>query len=425
MLANARPMAKYVPDDCLDPTPPPFSLASQGTVAVTLAGSGTATLNGTSSTTVSIIGGYFNIAAPYTTCGPLEATCPVQINQAEVDFADFTLDGHSVHGLKIYLDEQALTASGQSQPGNYFLFTIPQGVVFDAIATVDGHKTGLMVASAQELFGSINLNTGELVFDFNVVGTYYGKTLEVMGMATTAAVVALAPELTAEPVTVVNSPDSCTASVTLNASATSAAGLPVTITYIVDDQIVGSGASVTTLMSIGDEHDVTIIATDTNGMEDRVTETVTPTDTLGPVITVGSTARLWPPNHRYVTLSLDQCVQSVVDQCDGPLSPSTQGQITSVTSNELANAPGSGNTCNDIVIIDDTTVKLRAERDGGGGGRVYTVHFTVTDLQGNSTPATCTVQVPHDMSRASAPVTNDAPVLCVGTSCGSIPGPEC
>jgi hypothetical protein len=99
-----------------------------------------------------------------------------------------------------------------------------------------------------------------------------------------------------------------------------------------------------------------------------------------------------------------------------------QGQITDVTSNEQADDPGSGNTCNDIVISSNNTVKLGAERNGGGQGRVYTIHFTESDLAGNKTPATCIVQVPH---QSGVPATNTAPVMCVGTSCGNIPGPHC
>lgn len=421
--AHGNLMDGYVPNGCVDPTPPPYPLASQGTNVVTLSGAGMVAINGGSATNVPITGGFFNIAAPFTTCDALQATCPTQINQAEVYFADFTLDGHTIKGMNIKLDAQVLTASGM-QSGPFFIFTIPQNVTFDAIATVDGQLTGLVVTSNQELLGSIDLNTGSLAFQFDLTGTYYGKTLEAIGVATSASVVALAPVVTAGAVTVVNSPESCTASVTLNASATSAAGLPVSIIYIVDDQIVGSGASATTTMSIGNEYKVIITGTDSNGMDDTVTEMVTPTDTLGPVVTpITSPITLWPPNHDYVTVSLDQCVTSVVDQCGGPLSLLAQGQITSVTSNEPAKVSGSENTCNDIVIVDNNTVNLRAERDGGGYGRVYTIHFTVSDLNGNSTPATCTVQVPHDRSGASA--TNSAPVMCVGTSCGGIPGPSC
>jgi hypothetical protein len=413
----------YVPNQCMDPVPTTFPLGSAGTNAVALIGSGIATLNGASATPIAIIGGYFDVSTPNTSCNALQTTCPAQLNEAEIDFADFSLDGHSIQRMRLYLDEQVLTASGVSSSG-HFLFTIPQGITFDAVAIVDGALSGLFVSSTMSVDGSIDLTTGQLAFQFDVAGSFDGKMLEASGVALSRTVVDVAPVVMPGPVTMVDSTTSCSASVTLSASAFSEAGLPVTLSYVVDDQFVGRGASVTISLPIGGAHDVSIIAVDSLGLRSTATETVTPTDTLGPVVTtVTSPITLWPPNHEYVTISLDQCVTSVVDQCDGSLSPIAQGQIVDVTSDEPEDAPGSGNTCNDIVIVDHATVRVRAERDGRGDGRVYVIHFTESDLHGNATPATCTVQVPHDPSRI--PVVPGAPVVCVGASCGGIPGPKC
>lgn len=158
-------------------------------------------------------------------------------------------------------------------------------------------------------------------------------------------------------------------------------------------RLAGSGESATATLSIGEEHVVSIVATDANGMEDRVFQVVTPTDTLGPEVTLASPLSLWPPNHKYATITLDDCVQSIVDQCDGALL--AQARITAVTSEELEVAPGSGNTTDDVVIVGDQTVKLRGERNGRGDGREYSIEFTVADSQGNTTDATCIVEVGH------------------------------
>lgn len=414
----------YTANRCMDPVQNPQPLASQGTNAIALNGSGTATLNGQNQTPISIIGGYFDIAAPFTTCNSMQATCPTQINQIEVDFSDFTLDGHKVVGLALRLDGPVITPSGQFSM-NSFLFQIPQNVVFDAIGTVDGTLAGLVVKSAKPADASIDLSTGKLAFQFDVQGTFNGKTLEANGTATTAQLLALAPVVTPGAVTINDLTNSCAADVTLTASATSAFNLPVRLDYILDNsKLLGTGSSVTTTLPIGGAHEIMIVGTDTNGMEHRVAETVTPNDTLGPVVTtISSPITVWPPDHQYVTVALDQCVTNVVDQCDGALDPLTHGEITSVTSNEPANAPGSGNTCNDMVIVNQNTVKLRAERDGGGQGRVYTIHFTESDSHGNKTPATCKVQVPHDQS--GTPAKDTAPVSCVGTTCNGVPGPGC
>jgi hypothetical protein len=68
------------------------------------------------------------------------------------------------------------------------------------------------------------------------------------------------------------------------------------------------------------------------------------------------------------------------------------------TSNESPLARGTEPIPLDIVIA-GTTVQLRAERAGGGVGRVYTLDASATDIAGNvaTTQATCTV--PHDQRK--------------------------
>jgi hypothetical protein len=408
---------------CPDPFLSPPPLASEGTNAVSLSGGGTANFNNTS-TAVSIIGGSINVAAPNTSCTTMsDPNCLAQINAIEVRFSDFTLDGHSVKSLRLELQQPFLSGTGAIS-GNSFAFEIPATLneLFNASATVDGSLAGLVVTS-QEAKGSVDLSTGEVTFQFDFTGVFDGQPLEMMGAATTAKLVALAPVVTEGPISITDSTTSCTASVTLSASASSTLGLPVSIIYMVDGQVAGTGSSATTTLSIGNWHSVAIQGTDTNGMSDTVGTPVTPTDNVAPVVTtITSPITLWPPNHEYVAVTLDQCVTSVVDQCDGSLNPMTHGQIVNVTSNEQADDPGSGNTCNDVVIASNNTVNLRAERDGRGQGRVYTIHFTESDSSGNKTPATCVVQVPHELG---TPASNTPPVMCVGTSCGTVPGPHC
>jgi cysteine-rich repeat protein len=165
---------------------------------------------------------------------------------------------------------------------------------------------------------------------------------------------------------------------------------------------------------------------------------VTVSDTLPPTVvtTHQPTELLWPPNHKYQTFRLSQCVTQVTDQCDGTLDIGTAGSITRVTSNEPEDDRltgkhgnngnnGDGHTCNDIVILDATSVDLRAERAGGGMGRVYTVFFNVTDSSGNVTASACQVTVPHDQSPDQP--TDTACEYCVGSGCGPCPGhdPAC
>ncbi|MBK9928227.1 MAG: hypothetical protein IPP66_23420 [Anaerolineales bacterium] len=70
--------------------------------------------------------------------------------------------------------------------------------------------------------------------------------------------------------------------------------------------------------------------------------------------------------------------------------------LLSVTSNEPDNDLGDGDTANDIVIVDNDTIKLRAERSGTGGGRIYTITYQATNTCGATVTATATVTVPHN-----------------------------
>ncbi len=101
---------------------------------------------------------------------------------------------------------------------------------------------------------------------------------------------------------------------------------------------------------------------------------------------------LWPPNHRMVNVTVSY---DVTDNC--PLPP---GSCTlSVTSNEPVLGHGSGHTSPDWIVVDDHHVLLRAEREGGGDGRIYTITITCTDSGGNSSTEEVEVTVPHDQGR--------------------------
>ncbi|HEY5999590.1 MAG TPA: zinc-dependent metalloprotease family protein [bacterium] len=124
---------------------------------------------------------------------------------------------------------------------------------------------------------------------------------------------------------------------------------------------------------------------------------VTVRDTTAPVFTVTlSPAVLWPPNHRLVTIRATIVVR---DACDA--APAVR--LVSVVSDEPDNGRGDGNTVNDVQGVaagtDDREFQVRAERAGGGDGRVYTVTYEVQDASGNVTTHTATVTVPHDQGR--------------------------
>jgi len=95
---------------------------------------------------------------------------------------------------------------------------------------------------------------------------------------------------------------------------------------------------------------------------------------------------LWPPNHRYRT------VHATVTVSDG-----ATFELVSVTSNEADNGKKDGNTVNDIVIVDEDTFRLRAERSEIGTGRVYTITYEAAFPCGNTSTASATVTVPIEI----------------------------
>ena len=139
-------------------------------------------------------------------------------------------------------------------------------------------------------------------------------------------------------------------------------------------------------------------------------------DTTAPVITVnGFTPTLWSPNHQYQTFSVTDFVTGVTDSCNTSLGVGNV-VISQVTSDELENSSGDGNTLNDIVIASNCkSVQLRAERDGDGDGRVYTITFTVKDASGNVGTASATVVVPK--SQGSGPAIDSGPHYTVNGTC--------
>jgi predicted extracellular nuclease len=111
-------------------------------------------------------------------------------------------------------------------------------------------------------------------------------------------------------------------------------------------------------------------------------------DTTAPTLSVTADPNvLWPPNHKYRTV---QTSISVSDDAD----PGPVVTLLSAVSNEPDNGPDDGNTTDDVVIVDDDTFRLRAERSSSGTGRVYTLTYEAVDSCGNSILGTATVTVP-------------------------------
>jgi hypothetical protein len=88
-------------------------------------------------------------------------------------------------------------------------------------------------------------------------------------------------------------------------------------------------------------------------------------------------------------------IASASDDCDSGVDRD-HVRITQVTSDEPDDIPGGGDgtTVNDMLIASDCkSVQLRAERDGNGNGRVYTITFKVRDASNNTTTVTSKLKI--------------------------------
>jgi parallel beta-helix repeat protein len=102
-----------------------------------------------------------------------------------------------------------------------------------------------------------------------------------------------------------------------------------------------------------------------------------------------SISEIWPPDHRLVPVQ----VVGVTDADGDPVSIT----VTAVTQDEPV--AGEGDDGGPDAAIDNGVVRVRAERDGGGNGRVYSIAFTASDGKGGSCNGSVEVCVPHDMGR--------------------------
>ena len=142
----------------------------------------------------------------------------------------------------------------------------------------------------------------------------------------------------------------------------------------------------------------TLTSTPDGGTPESDSATITVQDTEPPVVRVKAEPYyLWPPNHDLKEVEIKVRAR---DRCSGE--DDFVVELIDARSSEPDNGRGDGNTVNDIqgadLGTDDRNVRLRAERAGGGDGRIYTLTYRVSDADGNETDAEVNVYVPHDAS---------------------------
>ncbi|HWS87485.1 MAG TPA: Ig-like domain-containing protein [Pyrinomonadaceae bacterium] len=128
------------------------------------------------------------------------------------------------------------------------------------------------------------------------------------------------------------------------------------------------------------------------------TVTVKVNDTQAPVVNCSVTkALLWPPNSDLVNVGLQV---SASDNDGQP--PAVEIAVFSDEDDEGQAAMMSPDAKN----VAPSTLRLRAERDGAGDGRVYVIRIKATDTSNNVSYSYCTVVVPKSQSKADLGAAN-------------------
>lgn len=155
------------------------------------------------------------------------------------------------------------------------------------------------------------------------------------------------------------------------------------------------------------------LTVDDGEFTDSDTVDITVVDTTPPEVACSVNPEvLWPPNHRMVLVNVlieaeDICTETHLLEVS-----------VAVTSSEPDDDKGDGAFTGDVDGADGFTAPvdvpcvfdeeagclvssfgLRAEWDGRGDGRTYTITATVKDVSGNETAASCDVIVPHDQGK--------------------------
>ena len=120
-------------------------------------------------------------------------------------------------------------------------------------------------------------------------------------------------------------------------------------------------------------------------------------DTTPPVISSVTTTpnSIWPPRHQMVDVSVR--VAASDDSGETPVCA-----VLSVASSEPDNGNGDGDTSSDTEVVGPDHVRVRAERSGPSGARVYTVTAQCTDGSGNAATGVGTVTIGESAAAAKA-----------------------
>jgi PKD repeat protein len=150
---------------------------------------------------------------------------------------------------------------------------------------------------------------------------------------------------------------------------------------------IGSSSGCDSTTVTNDTSGITVTCSATNGAGMTTSVPVTVKIDKTPPYIAGMPAvgcSIWPPDRKLVQIA----TVTASDATSG-LVPSSL--VLNVTSNEPINS--------EDIVISNGVVKVTADRNGNGNGRIYSVKAQASDLAGNLTVATATCTVPHDQDK--------------------------
>lgn len=151
--------------------------------------------------------------------------------------------------------------------------------------------------------------------------------------------------------------------------------------------ITRSGVPANNFFPVG-ETLITYTATDAGGNTASVTQSVTVIDNTPPVISrvVANPSTLWPPNRQMVDVAVSY---EAADNC-------------AIAETKLSISTNDPVAASDWEIVDDHHVRLRAERSGRAGPKLYTITITAKDIHGNVSSRHVTVTVPQSHGKGGS-----------------------
>jgi len=156
-------------------------------------------------------------------------------------------------------------------------------------------------------------------------------------------------------------------------------------------------------------------AFDGTDYSNTVTVSITVVDTEPPAINASvGTSLLWPPQHELLNVGF---TFSATDNSPGTITTSL-----AVFSNEDDVTTAGGDESPDAKSIAVGTLRLRAERDATGNGRVYLIRVTATDAASNTSHQCVAVVVPKSQSVADVATVN-AMAQAATSACNSSGNP--